>query len=207
MEQLVILGCGRQAFETSGYLLELGHTIRCFLESTPAKSRPDEEEYPGEIRGIDQLPLLTETSLFISAVGDTSVRRRLVELAINAKFTNCISPHAWVSSHARLGLDVTIAPMAVINAAADIQDHTLINVGSIVSHDVVIGPFVTLGPRSAIGGNARIGEGSYLGIGSVVLDGVTIGKSVVVGAGAVVINDIKDGQTVVGVPALPIIQQ
>jgi hypothetical protein len=66
MEQLVILGGGRQAFETSGYLLELGHTICCFLESTRAKSRPHGEEYPGEIRGIDQLLLRTSA---IQAVG------------------------------------------------------------------------------------------------------------------------------------------
>jgi UDP-perosamine 4-acetyltransferase len=38
-------------------------------------------------------------------------------------------------------------------------------------------------------------------LGSKVIPGITIGSEVIVGAGGVVIGDINDGETAVGVPA------
>jgi serine acetyltransferase len=43
-----------------------------------------------------------------------------------------------------------------------------------------------------------------IGVGANIIEERTIGENSVIGAGAVVINDIGDGQTVVGVPAKPI---
>ncbi|WP_262422983.1 acyltransferase [Brevundimonas denitrificans] len=42
-----------------------------------------------------------------------------------------------------------------------------------------------------------------IGLGARVLPGVRIGAWAVVGAGAVVMKDVADGQTVAGVPARP----
>lgn len=51
------------------------------------------------------------------------------------------------------------------------------------------------------GCSARIGLESLIGIGATVSPGVTIGQWCVIGAGAVVISDVADSATVVGVPA------
>ncbi len=55
-----------------------------------------------------------------------------------------------------------------------------------------------------MGGNVYVGEGAHIGIGASVKPGVKIGKWSVVRAGAVVVNDVPKGATVVGVPAKPI---
>jgi acetyltransferase-like isoleucine patch superfamily enzyme len=47
----------------------------------------------------------------------------------------------------------------------------------------------------------RIGEGAFIGIGAKIIPCVTVGQHAIVGAGAVVIADVPDEVTVVGVPA------
>ncbi|MCA0360278.1 MAG: acetyltransferase [Armatimonadetes bacterium] len=46
-----------------------------------------------------------------------------------------------------------------------------------------------------------MGARTWLGIGAVAKQGIQIGADVVVGAGAVCVANIRDGVTVVGVPA------
>ncbi len=65
---------------------------------------------------------------------------------------------------------------------------------------------VTLGAREVdlnYSGSARpkVGSNVVLGAGAKVLGGITIGDNVKVGANAVVIDDVVDGLTVVGIPA------
>lgn len=46
-----------------------------------------------------------------------------------------------------------------------------------------------------------IGDNVFIGAGARVLGGITVGNGAVIGANAVVIDDVPDGATVVGIPA------
>ncbi len=46
-----------------------------------------------------------------------------------------------------------------------------------------------------------IGEGVFVGAGARVLGGITVGAKASIGANAVVVHDVPDGATVVGIPA------
>jgi acetyltransferase-like isoleucine patch superfamily enzyme len=48
-----------------------------------------------------------------------------------------------------------------------------------------------------------VGDDVFLGTGAIVTRGVTIGDGARVGAGAVVLDDVPAGVTVVGAPAAP----
>ena len=48
-----------------------------------------------------------------------------------------------------------------------------------------------------------VAEGTLIGVGAVIRQGIAIGLNATVGAGAVVIKDVADGQTVLGNPARP----
>jgi sugar O-acyltransferase (sialic acid O-acetyltransferase NeuD family) len=89
----------------------------------------------------------------------------------------------------------------IIQTGAKLGNHIILNTGSQVDHDCIIGDYVHIGPGVVLCGTVEIGEGAFLGAGSVVIPGKKIGAWSVVGAGAVVINDIPDGSIAVGNPA------
>ena len=89
----------------------------------------------------------------------------------------------------------------IINADSEIGDLAIINTGATVDHDCRVSEGVHIAPQCAIAGTVVIGRMSFLGIGTRVIPGVGIGSNVTVGAGGVVIGDIPDNVTAVGVPA------
>lgn len=81
--------------------------------------------------------------------------------------------------------------------------------GGIILHSAVkIGENCSLGPGVLIGtkgggnkGVPVIGNDVYIGVGAKILGGIKIGDRVKIGANAVVLSDIPDGATAVGIPA------
>lgn len=72
-----------------------------------------------------------------------------------------------------------------------------------VGADVALLPFVTIGLRAGSVEGPTIERGATIGTGAKVLGPVRIGAGARVGANAVVIADVADNTTVVGVPAQP----
>ena len=58
---------------------------------------------------------------------------------------------------------------------------------------------ISCGARLA--GTVTVGNGTWVGIGSTVSNNITIGSDIMIGAGAVVVKDIIEKGTYVGVPA------
>ena len=137
------------------------------------------------------------------AIGSNRLRKRLGELAtgIGYRLTNAIHPGSVVSPTAKLGVGVAVMAGAVINAEASIGALSIVNTGATVDHDCVIGAAVHIAPQCGLAGNVNVRDFSFLGVGTRVIPNIHIGTNVTVGAGAVVISDIDDGMTVVGVPA------
>ena len=74
------------------------------------------------------------------------------------------------------------------------------NTGASVDHECVLGDYVHIAPNATLCGQVKVGEGTMIGVGVSVVQCVTIGKWCKIGAGAVVLSDVPDGATVVGVP-------
>lgn len=74
-----------------------------------------------------------------------------------------------------------------------------INTGASIDHDNDIGDFVHIAPNATLCGHVTVGEGTFVGVGANVIPGVTIGKWCIIGA--VVVEDVPDYCTAVGVPA------
>lgn len=70
-----------------------------------------------------------------------------------------------------------------------------------VGRNVTILQQVTLGRNEDPTTRSSIGEGAHLGAGSKIIGSLKIGSNVRVGANAVVLTDLPDGVTAVGVPA------
>ncbi|QIE24849.1 acetyltransferase [Caballeronia sp. SBC2] len=140
------------------------------------------------------------------AIGSNRVRARLATIAtgLGYELVNAISPSAVISSTVSFGSGVAVMAGAVINAEAFVDSLAIVNTGATVDHDCRIGHAAHIAPQCGLAGCVSVGAQSFLGIGARVIPDKVIGSHVIVGAGGVVISDIGDGLTVVGVPARPI---
>ena len=139
----------------------------------------------------------------IVGVGHNLARRRITEdlLAAGRVLINIVHPDACVSESAGLGRGVYIGARAVVNSGAYLGDSVIVNSGAVVEHDCKIGAYAHVCPGAVLGGDVVVGKCATLGLGARVIPGKAIGDYVTVGAGGVVINDVRESATVVGVPA------
>ncbi len=137
------------------------------------------------------------------AIGNNRIRHcKLRELEeAGARLCTLVHPAAAVSRYALLESGVVIFAGAVVNADARIGPGAILNTGCSVDHDCILGAGVHVSPGARLAGGVRVGDLSWIGIGASVRQLVQIGEEVTVGAGAVVVSDVADLLTVVGVPA------
>ena len=110
----------------------------------------------------------------------------------------------WLSQVARLLTGIEIHPGAQIGSRLFI-DHGM---GVVIGETSIVGNDVTLYQGATLGGTGKeklkrhptIGNGVVIGAGAKVLGNIRVGDNSRVGAGSVVLRDVPDGSTVVGVP-------
>lgn len=106
-----------------------------------------------------------------------------------------------IGSEVEIGIGTTVMAGVVINSSTKIGKGCIVNTSSSLDHDNVIEDYVHISPGAKLAGTVKIGKGSWIGIGSVVSNNVNICSECKVGAGAVVVKDITEPGTYVGVPA------
>lgn len=142
----------------------------------------------------------------VVAIGNNQLRMQLQAKLLTAGFNvaSVIHPAATISRYATLGAGSVVFAGAVINVDATIGDGAIINTSATVDHDCVLGVGVHVSPGAHLGGGAKVGDYAWIGIGASVKHLASLGSNTVVGAGAVVLGDIPDGVTAIGMPARPV---
>jgi serine O-acetyltransferase len=110
----------------------------------------------------------------------------------------------WLSQVARLLTAIEIHPGAEIGRRVFI-DHGM---GVVIGETSEVGDDVTLYQGVTLGGTGKeqgkrhptIGSGAVIGAGARVLGNIRVGDNSRVGAGSVVLRDVPDNSTIVGVP-------
>lgn len=166
-----------------------------------------------QVGSIGPWPVVGDTALLRSslqsysgvlvAIGNNYVRhRKLLELEkAGARLCCLVHPAATVSRYALLERGSVVFAGVVVNADAQIGLGAILNTGCSIDHDCMLGAGVHVSPGARLAGGVRVGDLSWIGIGASVRQLVQIGRQVTVGAGAVVVSDVADLLTVVGVPA------
>jgi acetyltransferase EpsM len=199
MGKLYIIGAGGHGQVVLDCARASGFEIGGFLD--------DDSTLLGQI--IDGVEVVGETSLarkinglFVVAVGDNLLRKGVVDKLNLAEesFATVIHPSAVLGTNVEIGEGSMIIGGVVINTNTKIGKHVILNTSSSIDHHNEIGDFVHIAPGTHTGGNVHVGEGAFIGLGASVIPGIRIGKWAIVGAGSVVINDVPDFATVVGVP-------
>lgn len=139
----------------------------------------------------------------VVAIGDNQKRLQLSQelQALGFTLPSIIHPSAFIGSNVNIGPGSVVFAQATINIDATIGMASIINTGAVVEHDCQLGMGVHISPRAALAGGVIVGDSSWVGLGACVIPKVTIGRRVIVGAGSVIIADLPDTVTAVGVPA------
>jgi len=117
----------------------------------------------------------------------------------------------WLSEVTRVMTGIEIHPGAEIGRRLFIDHGTAVVIGetSVIGDDVTIYQGVTLGGTGKETGKRHptIGNGVVLGSGAKVLGNIRVGDNCRVGANSVVLRDVPNDSTIVGVPGHVILRQ
>ena len=143
---------------------------------------------------------------FFVAIGNNAIREKVQEKLIEEglNVVSLIHPSAIIGTDVEVGIGTAVMAGVVINTSTRIGKGCIINTSSSLDHDNVIEEYVHISPGVNLAGTVKVGKGSWLGIGSVVSNNVNICIDCKVGAGAVVVKDITEPGTYVGVPVIKI---
>lgn len=129
---------------------------------------------------------------------DARIRIYLRLLELGFQLPTIISPAAYVSRHATIGMGSIVMHGAVVNAGAEVGNNCIINTRALVEHDAIVKSNCHISTGAILNGNARVGEGSYVGSGCVIREGITLGEGCMVGMGLSVRQNQASGTRFVG---------
>ena len=204
MKSLLIWGAGDQGIVTLDCALSTKQYGQIdFLDIKEKGHRPIPGHTIYQESEVNLNILLPSYDEVIIATGNNDLRQKKHSILSKTGVlpATLIHPTALISPSATVGTGCTVLPNAVIHTNARIGTGCIINTGVIVEHDCIVEDFVNISPKASMAGHTKIGKKTFLGIGCTIIDDIKIGCEAVIGAGAVVIWDIPDRATAVGVPA------
>lgn len=153
-------------------------------------------------KSADAFKYIKDYDIFV-AIGNNVTREKIQEKleAEGANIPTLVHPNAVIGEQVKFGNGTVVMAGVVINCCTEIGKGCIINTGSTIDHDNLIEDYVHISPGVHTAGTVKIGKGTWLGVGSKVSNNLNIISGCKVGAGAVVVKDITEAGTYVGVPA------
>lgn len=214
MEKIAIYGAGDQGRLVAWTIEALNEVenrfeLVCFIDDDTDLQNKYLNEVP--IRGFDKAIADHKNLKVVSAVGNPSVRKRLMEKVSRhgLETETLIYPNVQKTRWVEVEKGSVIGAGCIISSNVHIGFHVYISFDCTIGHDARIEDYVTISPGVHLAGNVHIRKRAFLGLGAVVVNGtkdtpLVIGRDALVGAGACVTKSVPPGTTVVGVPARPI---
>lgn len=205
MKKIIIIGAGGFGREVAWIIERINHVeptweLLGFLDDNPDLQGKAAYKQYRVLGKIESAPSYDEI-YFVCAIGNAKARKEIIDSISSCMFATIIDPSAIISDTSVIGEGSIICQNVVISINVFIGKHCPIIYGAIIGHDSHLESYVTLYPSVNISGNVIIGECTEIGTGVKVIQQKNIGNNVILGAGSVVINDIPDNCTAVGVPS------
>lgn len=194
MNRLIIIGASGHGKVVADIAALNGYKDIVFL---------DDDENAIECAGWPVVGKTTEApdgEVFV-AVGNAETRKRLMELYSDRALPVLIHPSAVVAKNVEIGTGSVVMAGTVINPGAKIGKGAIVNTSSSVDHDCVVEDYCHIAVGAHLSGTVVVGSETWIGTGATISNNVNICGGCIIGAGAVVIKDIRDPGTYVGVPA------
>lgn len=94
-----------------------------------------------------------------------------------------VSPRAYVSGHALLGVGTIVMHGAVVNAGAVVGRNCIVNTQALIEHGATVGDHCHISTAAVLNGEACVGAGSFIGSNAVLRERVTVAERSVIGMG------------------------
>lgn len=198
-KNVVIIGASGHGKVIADIIIKSGDRAAGFLD--------DAENLPESILGIPVLGRVRDFSKyedcsFVIAIGSAKVRERISSmLGQKVQWYTAVHPAAVISSlGVEIGEGTVVMANAVINSGAHIGRHCIVNTAAVVEHDNMLEDYVHISPNAALAGTVTVGKRTHIGVGACVRNNLSICADCVIGAGGVVVKDIKEPGTYMGIP-------
>ncbi|MFZ5987886.1 MAG: acetyltransferase [Bacillota bacterium] len=211
MKDIVIIGAGNFGREAAQIVEDINldkkeWNLIGFIDETQEKHGTLVNDIP-VLGGFDWLKENLSSRIYaVCAIGNPKDKYNVIKKAsaFGVDFCNLIHPLAKISKYVQLGTGCIICWNAFLSVNTKVGNHVSINPGCGVGHDTVIGDYSSLYWSVTISGNVQINEGCEIGSNASIIPRRVIGEWSIIGAGAVVVKDLPENCTAVGVPAKPI---
>jgi sugar O-acyltransferase (sialic acid O-acetyltransferase NeuD family) len=156
--------------------------------------------------GLDVLAEHPDAAVLL-CTGKGTTRRTLANrlLTQGVEYATVIHPSVTLPPSCSVGPGSVLLAGCVLTASVRIGAQVVVMPQVTLTHDNAVSDYGTLCAAVTLGGSVTVGEAAYLGMASAVREGCRIGAEAMIGMGAVVLNDVPDGQTWVGNPARPLV--
>lgn len=200
-----------------------GYHVTCFVNATDQPLKIDvgkiqrdttQFSYPTEnsfkdkplINSADWASILVDLNIknVLVTTDDPDSRHRLehIEMARKRglKLINAIHPTAVIMEDVILHDNIILQANSFVGYRSELFPGVIVTSAHLDHHNV-LRECSSVGPGAVTAGNVTIGAFARVNTGATIINRIKIGQHSIVGAGTVVVCDVPDNVTVVGVPA------
>lgn len=203
MKNLIIVGCGAHAAEIVDYIEYINQNSTSDIFKIVGlidnvKTHYDHYEYPYEFLGTIDDHVIDVNAYYVMGIGNLDIRTKVFqeyELK-KARFTGIIHPTALISKSAMIGEGTVISHNVSIGPKSKIGKFNVINSRCTIGHDAIIGDNNFISPQVVLGGASQVGDNNLLGTNSCLIPEIKIGNDNKIMAGMVITHNVQDHETV-----------
>ena len=206
MKHLIIIGArgaGRETFLTATKSFGYGHDfdVKGFLDGK-TDALDGLNGYPPILSNVEDYEP-TPDDVFVCALGDPKWRKHYASLILEkgGDFMTLIDKTARIGRNAKIGKGCIIRDYAMISCDVTIGDFTYIQPFVVIGHDASVGNFCHLNTYAFMGGYSSMADMAVIHTRGTLIPHKHLGEDAIIGAGSVAMTHVKNGTTVVGIPA------
>ncbi len=200
---VIIIGAGGHGKVIADIIEKSGDKVLGFLDdNVPINTNIIKEKNMkviGKFQDTEKFINKNPSIEFIIGIGNNKIRKNIAE-SKNLKYYTAIHPSSQIALDVEIGEGTVVMANACINTSAKIGKHCIINTGAIIEHDNIIEDYVHISPNATLCGTVRIGRQTHIGAGAIIKNNTDICNDCIIGCGAVVVKNINEKGTYVGVP-------
>lgn len=205
MADLLLIGASGLAREVLAVLTGVGDPRQIAVLDDRTELRGTMLSSAPVLGTIDEVGEYPEAAILICVGRGTrreTIAARLTLLGVTEdRYTSVVHPAVDIPADCTIGAGSVLLAGVVLTATVAVGRHVVVMPHVTLTHDNVVSDFATLCAGVTLGGSVRVGRGAYLGMNASVRENLTLGTATVLGMGAVLLNDLPDGETWAGMPA------